>query len=267
MQLNRETLLKAYRDMVTIRRFEERVQEEFSKGGIPGFVHLYAGAGSVRRRRLHDLGRSDYIASTHRGHGHCIAKGCDVNGMMLECSARQAGCAAARAAPCTSPISTKGMLGANGIVGGGAADGGRRGADREDAGDRQGRGGVHRRRRVQPGHDVRGDEHGRGAGSCRRSSCSRTTATANTPARPTAVGSRESPAAPRASACRRRGSTASTSSPCTRRRARRSNAPAPAAARARSRSIRCRFFGHLRGDPQLYRAKDEVGRCATSATA
>ena len=43
VQLSREELLKAYRDMVTIRRFEERVQEEFSKGGIPGFVHLYAG--------------------------------------------------------------------------------------------------------------------------------------------------------------------------------------------------------------------------------
>ena len=43
MQLSREELVKAYRDMVTIRRFEERVQEEFSKGGIPGFVHLYAG--------------------------------------------------------------------------------------------------------------------------------------------------------------------------------------------------------------------------------
>ena len=43
MQLNREELLRAYRSMATIRRFEERVQEEFSKGGIPGFVHLYAG--------------------------------------------------------------------------------------------------------------------------------------------------------------------------------------------------------------------------------
>ena len=43
MQLNRESLLRAWRDMVTIRRFEERVQDEFSKGGIPGFVHLYAG--------------------------------------------------------------------------------------------------------------------------------------------------------------------------------------------------------------------------------
>src|SRR5258708_4536330 len=43
MQLNRDDLLRAYRSMATIRRFEERVQEEFSKGGIPGFVHLYAG--------------------------------------------------------------------------------------------------------------------------------------------------------------------------------------------------------------------------------
>src|SRR5260221_12360103 len=84
MQLSREELLRSYRSMVTIRRFEERVQEEFSKGGIPGFVHLYAGEEASAVGMCMHLGPKDYIASTHRGHGHSIAKGCDVVGMMQE---------------------------------------------------------------------------------------------------------------------------------------------------------------------------------------
>src|ERR1700726_1326028 len=84
MQLSRDELIRAYRDMMTIRRFEERVQEEFSKGGIPGFVHLYAGEEASAIGMCLHLGPKDYIASTHRGHGHSIAKGCDVVGMMHE---------------------------------------------------------------------------------------------------------------------------------------------------------------------------------------
>ncbi len=84
MQLSREELIRAYRSMATIRRFEERVQEEFSKGGIPGFVHLYAGEEASAVGMCMHLGPKDYIASTHRGHGHSIAKGCDVVGMMQE---------------------------------------------------------------------------------------------------------------------------------------------------------------------------------------
>ena len=84
MQLSREELLKAYRDMATIRHFEERVQEEFSKGGIPGFVHLYAGEEAAAVGVCSHLGPQDYIASTHRGHGHSIAKGCDPALMMQE---------------------------------------------------------------------------------------------------------------------------------------------------------------------------------------
>jgi len=106
VQLSREELLKAYRDMVTIRRFEERVQEEFSNGGIPGFVHLYAGEEAAAVGVCSHLGPQDYIASTHRGHGHSIAKGCDPILMMQELFAKKAGCAAARGARCTSPTST-----------------------------------------------------------------------------------------------------------------------------------------------------------------
>ena len=119
MQLSHEDLLKAYRDMVTIRRFEERVQEEFSKGGIPGFVHLYAGQEASAVGVCSHLGPKDYIASTHRGHGHSIAKGCDVKGMMAELFAKQGGLCGGKGGSMHIADLDQGMLGANGIVGGG----------------------------------------------------------------------------------------------------------------------------------------------------
>jgi len=119
MQLNREELLRAWRDMMTIRRFEERVQEEFSKGGIPGFVHLYAGEEASAVGMCMHLGPKDYIASTHRGHGHSIAKGCDVVGMMSELFARQDGVCGGKGGSMHIADLDQGMLGANGIVGGG----------------------------------------------------------------------------------------------------------------------------------------------------
>jgi acetoin:2,6-dichlorophenolindophenol oxidoreductase subunit alpha len=119
MQLSREELLRAWRDMMTIRRFEERVQEEFSKGSIPGFVHLYAGEEASAVGMCMHLGPKDYIASTHRGHGHSIAKGCDVVGMMSELFARQNGLCGGKGGSMHIADLDQGMLGANGIVGGG----------------------------------------------------------------------------------------------------------------------------------------------------
>ena len=119
MQLNRDALLMAWRDMVTIRRFEERVQEEFSKGGIPGFVHLYAGQEASGVGICSHLGAGDRIASTHRGHGHSIAKGCDVTGMMLELFGKQGGLCGGKGGSMHIADLDQGMLGANGIVGGG----------------------------------------------------------------------------------------------------------------------------------------------------
>jgi TPP-dependent pyruvate/acetoin dehydrogenase alpha subunit len=119
VQLSHEALIAAYRSMVTIRRFEERVQEEFSKGGIPGFVHLYAGEEASAVGVCSHLGPRDYIASTHRGHGHSIAKGCDVNGMMMELFARQDGLCGGKGGSMHIADLDQGMLGANGIVGGG----------------------------------------------------------------------------------------------------------------------------------------------------
>jgi TPP-dependent pyruvate/acetoin dehydrogenase alpha subunit len=119
MQLSREDLLRAYRRMATIRRFEERVQEEFSKGGIPGFVHLYAGEEASAVGVCMHLGPEDMIASTHRGHGHSIAKGCDVGGMMLELFGKAEGLCGGKGGSMHIADLGQGMLGANGIVGGG----------------------------------------------------------------------------------------------------------------------------------------------------
>ncbi|MDE2007436.1 MAG: thiamine pyrophosphate-dependent dehydrogenase E1 component subunit alpha [Rhodospirillales bacterium] len=105
--------------MVTIRRFEDRVQEEFSKGGIPGFVHLYAGEEASAAGVCAHLGPDDAIASTHRGHGHSIAKGCDVRGMMAELFGRQGGLCGGKGGSMHIADLDRGMLGANGIVGGG----------------------------------------------------------------------------------------------------------------------------------------------------
>src|SRR5437899_5806101 len=105
--------------MATIRRFEERVQEEFSKGGIPGFVHLYAGEEAAAVGVCSHLGPQDYIASTHRGHGHSIAKGCDPTLMMQELFAKKTGLCGGKGGSMHIADLDRGMLGANGIVGGG----------------------------------------------------------------------------------------------------------------------------------------------------
>jgi pyruvate dehydrogenase E1 component alpha subunit len=91
VQLSREELLKAYRQIRLIREFEDTVHEEFSAGNIPGFVHLYAGEEASGVGVCLHLNDKDCIASTHRGHGHCIAKGCDVGGMMMEIFGRRNG--------------------------------------------------------------------------------------------------------------------------------------------------------------------------------
>ena len=119
MQFNREQLLEAYRQMRTIREFEDRVHVEFSAGGIPGFVHLYAGEEASAIGVCMNLDDRDKIASTHRGHGHCIAKGCDVNGMMAEIFGKADGLCGGKGGSMHIADLGKGMMGANGIVGGG----------------------------------------------------------------------------------------------------------------------------------------------------
>ena len=117
--LSKEQLLKAYRIMRTIRGFEERLHVEFATGQIPGFVHLYAGEEAVATGVCMHLNNVDVIGSTHRGHGHCIAKGVDVVGMMAEIYGRSTGTCAGKGGSMHIADLERGMLGANGIVGGG----------------------------------------------------------------------------------------------------------------------------------------------------
>ena len=112
-------LLQAYRTMRTIRDFEERVYKEFQTGQMPGFVHLYAGEEAVATGVCDVLTPADYIASTHRGHGHAIAKGCDVVAMMAELYGKATGTCKGKGGSMHIADLSTGMLGANGIVGGG----------------------------------------------------------------------------------------------------------------------------------------------------
>jgi acetoin:2,6-dichlorophenolindophenol oxidoreductase subunit alpha len=114
-----ERLQHVYRQMKTIREFEERLHVEIATGAIPGFTHLYAGQEAVAVGVCAHLTDADYIVSTHRGHGHCIAKGCDVLGMMLEIYGRRDGLCKGKGGSMHIADVTKGMLGANAIVGGG----------------------------------------------------------------------------------------------------------------------------------------------------
>ncbi|GAB3474664.1 MULTISPECIES: thiamine pyrophosphate-dependent dehydrogenase E1 component subunit alpha [Azotobacter] len=118
--LSAEQLLHAYRVMRTIRVFEERLHIEFATGEIPGFVHLYAGEEASAAGVMAHLRDDDCISSNHRGHGHCIAKGVDVHGMMAEIYGKKTGVCQGKGGSMHIADLSKGMLGANGIVGAGA---------------------------------------------------------------------------------------------------------------------------------------------------
>ena len=117
--LSVEDLLDAYKTMKTIREFEDRVHVEFAKGGIPGFVHLYAGEEASATGIGMQLRDDDRIASNHRGHGHCIAKGVEVKGMMAEIYGKATGTCRGKGGSMHIADLDTGMMGANGIVGGG----------------------------------------------------------------------------------------------------------------------------------------------------
>lgn len=119
VQLSRERLTEAYRRMATIRAFEERVHDLFEAGVLPGFVHLYAGEEASAVGVCSHLDDADRIISTHRGHGHCIAKGCDVVGMMKELFGAADGLCRGKGGSMHIADMAKGMMGANAIVGGG----------------------------------------------------------------------------------------------------------------------------------------------------
>ncbi|PLR81297.1 pyruvate dehydrogenase (acetyl-transferring) E1 component subunit alpha [Bacillus canaveralius] len=117
--LSQEKAHWMYKKMLEIREFEDKVHELFATGILPGFVHLYAGEEAVAVGVCAHLTEKDSITSTHRGHGHCIAKECDLNGMMAEIYGKATGLCKGKGGSMHIADLDKGMLGANGIVGGG----------------------------------------------------------------------------------------------------------------------------------------------------
>jgi len=118
MELDRATLLKLYRGMVLIRTFEDRFSRENQAGKPIGGGHSSAGQEAVPVGVCAALNDDDYVASTHRGHGHCIAKGVDVRPMMAELYGRITGSCRGKGGSMHIADFSKGMLGANGVVGG-----------------------------------------------------------------------------------------------------------------------------------------------------
>jgi pyruvate dehydrogenase E1 component alpha subunit len=119
MSLTKKKMIQVYETMLKIRMFEDKVAELFSAGKLPGFVHLYAGEEAIATGVCAHLTDRDYITSTHRGHGHCIAKGVDIDSMMAEVYGRATGACKGKGGSMHIADVDKGMLGANGIVGAG----------------------------------------------------------------------------------------------------------------------------------------------------
>ena len=119
MELTHEKLSQFLLTMKRIRLFEERVASLFAEGRLPGFVHLYIGEEAVATGICAALQETDYISSTHRGHGHLIAKGGDLKKMMAELFAKNTGYCKGKGGSMHIADIDLGILGANGIVGGG----------------------------------------------------------------------------------------------------------------------------------------------------
>ena len=117
--VTREQARKFYETMCTIRCFEESVKKDFLNGEIPGFVHLYIGEEAIATGVCGAMRKTDFLQSTHRGHGHCVAKGADVNKMMAEIFGRKDGLCKGKGGSMHIADLSVGMIGANGVVGGG----------------------------------------------------------------------------------------------------------------------------------------------------
>ncbi|MDO8685164.1 MAG: thiamine pyrophosphate-dependent enzyme, partial [Clostridiales bacterium] len=111
--------IKMYKDMWKIRMFEEKVRVLDMEGKLPGFFHLYVGEEAVAVGACSAINTDDYITSTHRGHGHLIAKGGELKRAMAELFAKETGYCKARGGSMHIAAPELGMLGANGIVGAG----------------------------------------------------------------------------------------------------------------------------------------------------
>jgi len=117
-RLDKEKLLHLYREMLVIREFEEQAQDLYSRTLIPGILHVSIGQEAVAVGVCAALGTSDYITSTHRGHGHCLAKGADVGRMFAELFGKVDGYCRGKGGSMHIANRDVGNLGANAIVGG-----------------------------------------------------------------------------------------------------------------------------------------------------
>jgi len=117
--LSEERLHELFREMLLIRRFEEKVEERFRAGELPGFLHVAIGQEAVAAGVMAALEPDDVIASTHRAHGHTIAKGTHVNAIMAELYGKTEGCSRGYGGSMHLYDVEKGNLGANAVVGGG----------------------------------------------------------------------------------------------------------------------------------------------------
>ena len=113
---SKEQQLELYRSMLLIRRVEERLRDDFHAGKLPGGVHLYIGQEAIAAGVCAHLDDTDWIASTHRGHGHFLAKGGDPGAMIAEIYARETGICKGMGGSMHVADFSKGIIGANGIV-------------------------------------------------------------------------------------------------------------------------------------------------------
>ncbi|MGD8544278.1 MAG: pyruvate dehydrogenase (acetyl-transferring) E1 component subunit alpha [Candidatus Bathyarchaeota archaeon] len=117
--LKKEKTIGLYRKMLEIRYFEEKVYDLYGQNLVPGTIHLYAGQEAVAVGVCANLREDDYITSTHRGHGHCIAKGAQLNRVMAEILGKKTGYCKGKGGSMHIADFSVGMLGATAVVGAG----------------------------------------------------------------------------------------------------------------------------------------------------
>jgi TPP-dependent pyruvate/acetoin dehydrogenase alpha subunit len=119
MHASKEKMIEMLRTMITIRLFEEKIIDMYARGLVPGLAHLYVGEEAVAAGVCASLRKEDYITSTHRGHGHVIAKGAELKYMMAELFGKKTGYCKGKGGSMHIADVDLGILGANGIAGGG----------------------------------------------------------------------------------------------------------------------------------------------------
>lgn len=116
MQPEKDLILSFYRGMVEIREFEFKAREIFRSGKMPGFIHVYIGEEAIATGVCAQLKVNDYVASTHRGHGHALAKGVSARAVMAELMGAVEGCSGGRGGTMHLYDPSVGFLGSNGVV-------------------------------------------------------------------------------------------------------------------------------------------------------